>query len=177
VRRIDYIRQTASIPRNGLNAPPGENPYAVEFGILSVADTLRLWDKHITFKSVKGSRDTNQGKRLISKAMLMKYMKPFDVQRLNTFLGGDVHGLSRASRRRLSRVLLQMEAGQLVLESGRLVLYPEVEPPKPAMTYAVKLEVGAHNRLAVKLTPGAPATAPKQLPNLFRAFGDFHLEK
>ena len=174
MRRIDYIRQTKSVPRNGLNAPPGQNPYDAEYGVLPYGEIMRLLDKHIPIRPNRLRKKAAERDLIITQKDLFKYMGRVEEGLFADFRRGDDSKLGRIRLRKLSRILLQIESGQLVMRDGKLTLTePETEavaPWKPDMVYRVVLETGPRGVLRPTIVPGAPREAPKTMPKLFQSF-------
>lgn len=170
LRRIDYLRQTASVPRTGLNAPPGENPYDVEFGVLPYSEIIRLLDIHIPIGTKL--KVAERGKRITRNA-LFAYMGRLNEQKFAAFRRGGRDEFGRVILRKLSRALSQIDAGTLALRDGKLthVEAPAGAPPrKRGMTFTLSLETGPRGVLRPTIRPGAPLEAPRQMPKLFQSF-------
>jgi hypothetical protein len=170
LRRIDYVRQTQSVPKNGLNAPPGNNPYAEDFGILPYNETIRLLKK-----LPRGSKKL-EFQNVITIADVHKYVTPKHPEIFRAFMKGNENAIGRRVRRRLSVLLRRIEAGQMVKLYGEMMTYEESgakgSPPekKPEMVYRVSLETGPGGKLRPTIVRSEPLQPPKQMPRLFMDF-------
>jgi len=170
VRRIDYVRQTARVPHNGLNAPPGENPYADDFGILSYSETMRL------IRKLPPGSNRREFQNVITTADVRKAVTGTHPEIWSAFVNGNEGAMGRKLRRRLSVLLRRIEAGHIVKLYGEMMTHEETgattPPPerKPEMVYRVTLETGPRGVLRPTIVRSEPLPPPKQMPRLFMDF-------
>lgn len=167
MRRIDYLRQNLSVPQTGLNAPPGENPYVDEFGVLSYPECRRLMAKIPVNPPTAGHLFANT----ITHKDIVRYLGDTNGKRYRDFRDGNPNAIGRNKRRLLSRLLLEIESGHRVKRNGVLEFVPDPPPKKPDMMYRVELtQSGPKQALTVRIVRGEPLPVPKQMPRLFADF-------
>ena len=171
LRRIDYLRQTAGVSSTGLNAPPGENPYAEDFGVLSYPETMRLLEKH----AQRAHGNLRALAYTITRTDIAKLAGLTDGPESKlgqadfiAFCKGNQNALGRKRRRQLSRVLLMLESGQLVKRDGKMVYLQPHEVPPTAPMHRFRVCIDGEGR--VTIARGEPLAAPKQMPRLFADF-------
>ena len=170
MRRVDYLRQAARSPsKSGLNAPPGENPYAEDFGVLPDNEIMRLMNKHFTRGQGKKTGDDP------SMHAVFRRIGRLGEHRWAAFKRGDGTAFGREVKRRLSTMMQQIDSGRLRMVDGELVLFDEpLVPEKPKMVYRLNLEVSTHGpakgMLAPRIQPAGFVKPPPQMPRLFKDF-------
>lgn len=174
MRRVDYLRLNArAASRSGLNAPPGDNPYAEDFGVLPDNEIMRLMNKHLTLPPVKLTDKARQT-TLTIKAVYRRIGR-IDHAKFTAFKRGDGTVLGRTVKRRLSTLMQQIDSGRLRMVDGELELFDEpLVPERPKMVYRLVLEVSAHGpykgQLAPRIVPDGFVKPPPVMPRLFKDF-------
>lgn len=162
MNRIDYIRATAHVPRNGVKSARGVNPYDSDFGVLPAPEIQRLLRK---VRDTKGRRNFRISMSDVSREASI------EIGHLYNFLYGRPtrEYVGHVPLRRLSRFLMKFENGTAIKHYGR-VIYREEPTKKPDIVYRVDLSGLGRPNAGPTIVPGMTPRAPRQMPKLFAQF-------
>jgi hypothetical protein len=164
MRRIDYIRATAGFLHDeGIRGSnPITSPYRAEFGILPRDEIVR-----ILRKLPEGDTRTNKLKDTIVFCDIETHLRirwTGKLGRLSRYMEGR-HEFTPKTLRRISRMLLLLERGQVVKRDWKIIYLDE---PTKKPDIVMRVHIGDTGKPTIVRVDALPVV--KQMPKLFQSF-------